>query len=329
MDFFDNGRRIAMPGFARQDGVVARQIVFPPAGMSGAEWYQDFKARFERALDHHEWLPIYRASHGEFVFVSGRREAPALGKGLARYCVSRVYRVLQFQSTFYSGTPGYGYETYKQWHLPRLRRELRRQVGMVAREGIVCCYFSDRDTIPIGEQREFSQWVASAGTPLGRDNYGHIYFVYGLFHGENWEKYFSGRKLLFISSDQPDRTAALNKTLRRLEVREWRFIPISRSHSMLDRIKLPADFEPDLCIVGAGVGAANILEQLRGLSCPCVDAGFVMDTLAFPSFKARRIYCVNDLEWDGYFGAKPPAWAEKFSDAHSFLPEVREGRFQE
>ena len=328
MDFFENRQRITIPGFSKQDAVANRQIVFPPVGVSAPEWHDRFVRRFEAALESNTWLPIYRASHGEFTFLTGRRDVPALGKGFLRYCVSRAYRVARFQSTFYSGgTPGF-HETYKQWQLPRLRRDLARYIKIIGDEGVVCCYFSDRDTVPLSEQRQFSGWCAASGCKLDSSNYGHIYFVYGLFHGAKWKDYLKGRKLLLISSDQPTRTAALHEALIRLGVSDYQFIPISRSQSMLDRIQVAAGFKPDICIIGAGVGAANILWQVRGLKCPCVDAGFVLDTMAFPHLKKQRIYCVGDQEWDQTFGAEIPFWAEKFSDVNSIFPDVGDGRWE-
>jgi len=288
--------------------------------MDAGDWHDQFVRRFEDALEKHTWLPIYRASHGEFSFVSGRREVPRSIRERLRYYVSRVYRVLRFQSTFYSGTPGYGYETYKQWELPRLRRKLAQQIKSITEEGVVCYYFSDRDTFPLTEQQDFANWVVHAGGSLQAHNYGHIYFVYGLFHRDGWEKYFEGKRLLIVSSDQPERTSALKEVLLRLKVKSWRFIPISRSHSMRDTIECPSDYDPDLCIVGAGVGAANVIWQLRGLSCPCVDAGFVLDTLAFPAVKKQRIYCINDEEWNKCYDAETPKWAPKFLDEYSIIP---------
>jgi hypothetical protein len=328
MNLFANRQRIAIPGFIRQDAAVTRQIIFPPAGKTGDIWFLDFRARFERALNEHEWLPIYRASHGEFTFVTGRRAVPALGRGLTRYWLSRVYRVLKYQSLFYSsGAPGYC-ETYKQWQLPRLRRELATYMGMIASEGVVCCYFSDRDTVPLAEQERFAMWIKGCGRPLDKDNYGHIYFVYELFHGNRARSYLAGKKLLVVSSDQPGRQSGLQRAFESFKVSDWRFVPISGNHSMLDCVTVPAGFEPDLCIVGAGVGAAKVLWNLRGLKCPCVDAGFVLDTLAFPEVKRRRIYCVNDSEWDLYFDGRPPEWAAKFSDHHSIFEDVRLGNSQ-
>lgn len=328
MDISQNRQRIALPGFARQDAIVTRQIVFPPTGTTVQQWFENFRTRFEQALDRHEWLPIYRASHGEFSFVSGRREIPAVGAGFLRYCLSRIYRVVRFQSTFYSsGTPGHGYETYKQWELPRLRRALARYVKMIGDEGVICYYFSDRDTFPLREQQRFAEWVARAGSALRPENYGHIYFVYALFQGEKWQRYFRGRKVLVISSDQPERTAAWRKVLLEIGVVECRFVAISGSHSMRDHVEVPRDFQPDLCIIGAGVGAANVLWQLRGMKCPCVDAGFVLDTLAFPHKKKQRIYCINDQEWDAYYGPQAPVWAAKFDDRHSMFRDVRAGEW--
>jgi hypothetical protein len=325
-----NQRRLSIPGFSLQESAVARQVVFPPGDCNALQWFEAFRKRFEGALERHDWLPIYRAGHGEYMFATGLREVPKMNSGtLMRHCVSRIYRIVRHQSPFYSGTPEYGYETYKFWKLSRLRKRLREYMKMVSLEGIVCCYFSDRDAYPLWIQSQFLEWLRQGDVFLGRENYGHTYFVYGLLHGTERNHYLAGRKVLFISSDQERRTHELRRRCDDIGVREFRFAAISRSHSMLDVVKRDETYKPDVCFVGGGVGAANVLWQLRGMRCPCVDAGFVLDTLAFPAMKRQRLYCVNDDEWEEAFGPEGPKWAAKFDDRHSQIREVRDGTWKE
>lgn len=314
-ELFSNPQELRLPGFARQEAVVPRMQVYPPPGLSVQQWYANFRERFFAALEAGRPFPVFRSSHGEYEFVLGGRRTnrPKTFKGLARFYMSRVYRIAYFQSTFYSGTPGYGYETYKQWHLGRLRRDLARYYQWLAEHGSLLMYFADRDVMSLADQKRFVRWLESHRVQLTAHNYGHIFFVYALFHGSDAEAIFRGRRLLIVTSDQPARTPPLLERLGELGVVETRFVSISRSHSMMDAVRAPDDFAPDLCIVGAGVGAANVLYQLRDLPCPCIDAGFVLDTLAFPQMRRRRIYCVPDEQWEATFPDNDPPYAKNFA----------------
>ena len=130
-------------------------------------------------------------------------------------------------------------------------------------------------------------------------------------------------------SDQEDRTAALARRLEGIGVADFRLVSISREHAMLDSVTMDPAYNLDLCIIGGGVGAANVLWQLRNVSCPCIDVGFVLDTLAFPKMRNKRLYCVNDGEWDAVYGTTAPPWRDKFDDPFSQFSDVRNGTWRE
>jgi hypothetical protein len=96
------------------------------------------------------------------------------------------------------------------------------------------------------------------------------------------------------------------------------FISISPGNSMEDELILNNNKEYDLCIVGAGVGAANVIYQLRHLNCPIIDAGFIIDKIAYPNVVKSRIYTINDEEWDIVFPYNNPEWGPIFSDKSSY-----------
>lgn len=315
-DVFTNPQPLTLPGFREQEKVVPRMMVYPPLDMNSEQWYDRFKKKFDDALSSNSYFPVFRSSHGEFTFAVGRRGMiPREPKKAVRYLASRVLRSIQFRSTFYSGTPGYGYETYRQWELPNLRRKFASQLKWITERGWHCLYLADRDAGPKKLQEAYVRWLDRCGVELSPDSYGHIFFIYALFHGPGWEGNFSGKNILIVTSDQPSRTPRLVQRLKEIGVKNLEFLDVSRSQALKDAVQAPLRKDPDLCIVGAGVGAANVIRQLGELPCPVVDAGFVLDTIAFPEMKARRIYCVNDLEWNDVFGSGVPGYVEKFREA--------------
>ncbi|WP_256011180.1 hypothetical protein [Desertivirga xinjiangensis] len=311
---FDNPQRLSLPGFQKQETYVDKMYVYPPGNLTVDEWYVDFRTRFFDALENGKKFPVFRSSHGEFLFVLGKMEAPQGFKRKCRFFLSRVYRTLMFQSVFYSsGVPGHGYETYKQWRLPALRKNFAKYLKWIGDNGILCMYFSDRDAYPISYQKSYLAWLNKNGIYLTQENYGHIYFIYALLNGPDRKKIFSNRKLLVISSDQPARTKSLIDNLSKLNTKTVDFISISPGKSMEDKITLNRT-DYDLCIIGGGVGAANIINQLQVLNCPVLDAGFIIDFLAYPDKVSPRIYSVNDDYWEKVYPDNDPEWGIQFKD---------------
>ena len=312
---FNYPQPLSLPGFSKQESFVDKHIVFPPDNIPVSEWYEDFRIRFFDALDNGKKFPVFRSSHGEIGFVTGKMGTPKGSlKAKIRFFLSRIYRIIYFQSFFYSsGVPGHGYETYKQWKLPGLRKKFAIQVKWIADNGVLCMYFADRGAYSISYQKAYLKWLNKQEVYLNRENYGHIYFVYALLNGYDKERVFKNRRMLVVSSDQPTRTPPLIKNLLQLGAISVDFISISPGSSMNDTITVEhTDY--DLCIVGAGVGAANIIYQLRELYCPVIDAGFIIDQIAYPDKVKPRIYTVNDRNWETLFPDNNPEWKPVFSD---------------
>ncbi len=326
-NFVGNRGRLQIPGFNKQEEAVTKQIVYPPVAMDASQWWHHFEARVQHALDQKKFLAVYRASHGEFSFVTGQFEKPVGLMPRVRHFGSRLFYGFRFLSTFYSGSRGYGYETYRLWELPKLRSHLARCLRELGDDLVLCLYFSDRDAYPMHIQKLFYDWCIENGLRFTPDNYGHIYFVYALFTGLGGTQIFLNKRILVVTFLTPEKKEAIEASMLRRGANAVEFLAISRSHAMRDKIALPAGVCPDLCIIGGGVGAANILWQLKnaGIKCPCIDAGFVLDILSDPEFARRRIYCVSDEVWEDYYGESAPPWAAKFSDKYSYWPDVSGG----
>ena len=67
---------------------------------------------------------------------------------------------------------------------------------------------------------------------------------------------------------------------------------------MTERIELrPEHSGADLVLIGAGVGAANILSQVQPLQTLCIDAGYVLECYQNPAFKGKRVFTKPDEDF--------------------------------
>jgi hypothetical protein len=51
-----------------------------------------------------------------------------------------------------------------------------------------------------------------------------------------------------------------------------------------------------LVLIGAGVGSANIINQLTSLNAICIDAGHALDCFSKPELRKERICLLPDEE---------------------------------
>lgn len=63
---------------------------------------------------------------------------------------------------------------------------------------------------------------------------------------------------------------------------------------VIDKSKLPDDV--DLVLIGAGIGSANIINQLNHLNALCIDAGHSLDCISRPQLRVERICLLPDSE---------------------------------
>jgi hypothetical protein len=71
------------------------------------------------------------------------------------------------------------------------------------------------------------------------------------------------------------------------------FYKISETKSMYDKIDLTKiGSSYDIVLVGAGIGASNILVQLEKLNTVCIDAGYVLERYLNPMMAKKRIFIV-------------------------------------
>ena len=279
--------------------------------MSSETWFERFRARVLAAADRREWLPIYRLSDGEFTFMAGRRFPPSSWSTMVKSRCRHYYNSLKRLSPFYSaGRPGYC-ESYYAWELPRARGGLVDSLRMISRDGMLCFNFSASD-LATPYMPAVCRWLEDRGVDVSPRSYFHFYHVYGLLNGPDARRLLDNRRVLVMTSNIADRKESLLAAVRARGAREAFFYETSRNKPAFDVIRL-GEFPPqiDLVLIGAGVGAAHILAQLKPLNCPAIDAGYALDCWAEPALALKRPYCVADCDWDRLHGTDMPDWCRK------------------
>lgn len=306
------GQHFSVPGFRIAAQHAPSLQCFPPLGETVDEWFNRAEAMVRDAVEHRRHLPIYRIGHGEMWFITGYRPRVAL-RQFPRYLLSKIYRTVLNLSWFYSGTPSYGYETYRFWRIPRLRRELANYLRHIAEQGIMCLYLSNVDSIDNFQLHRFLVWCNNNKILLDKNNYSHVYFIYQILLGPISGHIIYGRVVGIVSSFEGEKCERLKAALEAMGARRVVLGSVSRN-SALESVVDGARFECcELVLVGAGVGAAKVIWDLRAVQCPIIDAGFALDVMIDRSMGKQRVFCVSDVDWPERFGAETPPWADKFS----------------
>ncbi|MBW3573093.1 MAG: hypothetical protein KY467_18510, partial [Gemmatimonadetes bacterium] len=281
-----------------QAGGTERVYAFRDEDCRG--WYRRFADDVLAAVDERRFLPVYRMADGEFSFALGApEERLPLRRLRPRQLAKRLLNTLRGRRGGHrSGSPGHGCEVYS----PRERRALldayAADLRFVADRGYLALALADTPFFAPWA-REILDWLDARGIPVHVGNYQYFYAVYALLHGPDSERLLGGRRVLVVNHADAERQAAIAEALARAGAAATRFISISRDKAMLERLDPRSLVEPvDLVLVGAGVGAANVLRQLEPLGVPALDAGYALDVMAQPALHWRRPYCVADAEFE-------------------------------
>jgi hypothetical protein len=307
-------RELRIPGFRRQDAVCGCGLVPPPhdlAHQSTEAWYERFRRRLFDAATKREWFPVYRLSDGEFSCMVGRQFLPMPLPAAILARLRHMYHSARQLSPFYSsGRPGYC-ESYYLWELPHVRASLARALTEIAEHGALCFNFSPSE-LADPYMALVCQWLMANGICIPVESYFHFYHVYALLNGPDASSLLAGRRVVVMTSNINDRKNALLRAVLDRGAADATFYETSRNKPALERIdlrRMPADV--DVALLGAGVGAAQIITQLAPLRCIAIDAGFALDCWAEPALRLKRPYSVSDDVWDELHGDEKPTWCPK------------------
>ncbi len=247
-------------------------------------------------------FPVFRMSHGEFMLALGYRYPRQLGTSRLLSDAITFYHQLRrwtgLEPAFRSGSHLNTYEEFTKREIAAAEAAYIFNLASISREGILAAAFYDNpgfnEYFP-----DFFDWMDGRGIVLNTENYMPFYSVYALLAGSRLRDFVEGRQVLIATSFRGDKEERLTHAMQELGACGVQFYATHPSKAIFDRIDLGRiQSGTDIVFVGAGVGAAAVIEQLRPLGALCIDAGFCLDMLAYPDMRWERPYCAPDPIFD-------------------------------
>lgn len=292
---------LKIPGF-EMSGRERPVVQYALDRRSCEEWYRHTEQLLVDQLAK-GYFPVFRFSDGECYFCLGYRIPPPEPGNFAVWHYLRTalsaYVKYRCHTTFWSGLPGYGYEIYRGREWQALRPLFSAQLREIAQEGLISANFCSHTGFGLMGRYipDIFDWFDVERIHLDSTNYIPFYFIYAMLLGPDRFRFLRRRKILVVTHLSEGKEFRLRNYLESSGASSVSFIGISRSSSMTDRIELRPEHEgTELVLVGAGVGAANILSQLKPLNTLSIDAGYVLECYQNPDFKGTRVYTMPDEE---------------------------------
>lgn len=286
--------------FSRHGDILLPGVHVFPDLASANDWFKEFSQRVLTAIEQRKFLPVFRMSHGEFHFALGSKmEVEGSFKTRIAMLKKIIKERLGIGDFLREFSPQAGtHEVLTKKEYLKIRQRVIDDLRWIADQGLVCACFH-RTPGYIEYMPDIFDWLDDNLISLNAKNYFHFYFVYGLIFGHKQAELFRNRKIAIITSFPGEKRDRLHQALSTMGVSNLQCIEISSGRALFDRLK-PRAVAPDtdLVLVGAGVGATNILRQLDYCKCPVMDVGFAIDALANPELRWRRPFCITDSEWD-------------------------------
>jgi len=286
---------LQLPGFKQKvpPGSVA-QLSF--SHRTADEWYADFLDQVYSAIGNC-YFPIYRMADGEFIFCVGRKsDLPHVNANiLERFTLRTKGRIKEWLGPLLPAEQTIWGEGYPEISRDQLMQRFVCCLKNVAEHGMLALHFT-RSPGRFSEQyiEPLSAWFEDNKIPLLPQNYTSFYFVYALLCGPESRTLFHRRRVLVITSATQKKFQRIKESLMALGSTDVQFAGISANQAMLDTIDLKPIHKPvDIVLVAAGIGAVNILDQLKPLCTVCIDAGIFLEILS-DSQKRGRIFTVPD-----------------------------------
>lgn len=258
-------------------------------------WHEEFSSRIFAAVGCGQHLPVYRMSHGEFIMAVGYQLPPGTSfrsRLIHRYV--QLQRRLGLLPVFFSGSSDNSYEVFSANEIARARAIYTAGLRNIAQEGILAAAFNENPGY-IEYLPKYLSWLEQKQVPLHAGNYVPFYSVYALLLGPEGKSLLRGRHVLVVTSFTAEKERRLKMELNVLGVASVQLYPVSACKAMFDKLDLSSIRHPvDIALIGAGVGAASILEQLKPIRAVAIDAGFAIDAMAFPEKRWNRPFCVSD-----------------------------------
>jgi hypothetical protein len=262
-------------------------------------WYSEF---VRRVLDctGTSYLPVCRISDGEFEFLLGKQP---LGKDWPLLQRIRTKLRSLLLSNFRAGMEtrqgvGYSSGNYTKSEVRNSQREYGEHLRTISEDGVLCIHLTFGTGRPFQEHffPAFEKWLINTNINLTCRNYAPFYFVYAMMRDPIISRtIIRGRRVLLLNSARGEKRRKIMESVQNLNAKEVLWYEVSPNRSLYEKLQVSQYVgRIDLCLVGAGVGKVSVLAQLRELSVPCIDIGFLFEVFANEKAASLRPYCIAD-----------------------------------
>lgn len=273
-------------------------LVLSPDARDVAEWYNDFERVIFETSKAKKFLPILRASDGEFRFLLGPQPPSRRENSLNRMKSYSKYfgkKLLSGVSGFRGQTaPGISVGNYSRSDIVEGRRIFIQGIKFVCKHGFFAAHlqfapkpFQEIYHAPLKRVLDQQEVI------IKNNNYVPFYFVYQLLGRIATDGLLKGKRVLFINGADREKRERIDSRFDTYGVREARWIKLTKNRSLFDQIELSAhDMEMDVCILGGGIGKFNLIQQLVDFPGPVIDAGYYFEAWANPDLAGKRPLCI-------------------------------------
>ena len=246
------------------------------------EWFSEFRALLLGAIGK-RYLPIYRMADGEYKFLMGRK-FDIHRKPFLKEVISYLYEHIKYKKNSEWST-SWG-EKYNYDDIKKLKLKLLNNIKTISEEGYLACFINNNGNNSYSEYNNIIiKYFNKNNIILTNKNYIPFHFVVGLLTMHGWAEFIKDRKILVVTGLSVEKKVSINRSLSLLGSHEVSFINISNQTSMLETIpinEIDENIGVDIVLVAAGIGSANIINQLKQLKTLVLDIGGYMNTLENP-----------------------------------------------
>ena len=269
---------------------------------------EEFELLFKKIIAHYgkKHIGIYRMCDAEYMYCVGRIVPPQLP----------IFRKLKYaaktvliKSGFLTQKTGHENKVNNEFwfgeHYSLIEKKMQKEkflkdLRQISNEGFLAPHFVYSKSHFAEEYiQPMINFLKENSINLNKDNYFAFYFVYMMLNLERYKKLlYQGKKVLIVTAfNERNKQENFTANLLKEGVTGVYFYNISHDKSMLDVIdtsKLPQ--KVDLVLIGAGIGSANIINQLKHLDALCIDAGHALDCISRPQLRIERMFLLPDVE---------------------------------
>ena len=271
---------------------------YAPKVIESEEWYHYFIDRIVEAINKKKFFPVCRIADGELILMFGEvlyDVRDNLTTRLRSYLSYMKRSILKKDYVAYTGNL-YHSGQYSLNEISEIRDELKHSLVSIFNKGMVgCTTFSTHAPFTEKYFPIFASFLETNNIKLSLENYFPVYYMYVALIGKRSKEIIENRRLLIINGFSEQKFSNIKSSLLNTGALSVDWIKISENRSYYDKINADQYINKvDLVLVGAGVAKAKIFQQLKNLSVPCLDAGYIFEVWNDPSKGKLRPFCSLD-----------------------------------